>query len=719
VAKSSLKSGLFSLKEMKMSIELVLRWLMIMVIGLMPLLAPMWLGADYIFQPAPEDIKTAYGIVGTFLGVFVWLLAQYRKKEATIQKSDYYTPIIGFLIWCFITLFWIEDGYLAVLMLTQFVSYSLVFFLVVNTFKTVKNIELILKVLTIVLLIVSSIGLLQYYLIDNNFIQNLFLQAHSPGATFANKNMASHFVVMTIPLATLFLLRAQKYKEISAYSVITLTAFLFLMNTHARQGYLAIAIEIFAFILFVSVDYIKNRDRAFILNLNKGKEKLLAIVLIIFLLVMILNIENIDPNNQNKVVQNISEITIQGGSGRFPAWLNTIEMIGDYPIQGVGIGQWPESYPKYYDSVKKDVIFNEKLRLARLHNDYLEMLANVGLIGYLFLLWIAYLTIKKILYNLSRVSNNRDLILGTSLGLLGFIVVAMFSFPVRVYLPAFLAFLYLALISVISSNQVSNISIKKYSKKYLLYGVLIIGLVFMFVSKAAYSWLMGQHHYITALSYANNNHIESAKNEALMAIGYNPFAQDYYHLVAKILASTVNVESAIPYYKKVIDISPFNTIALLDLSLNYKLIGDTKMEKKVLNFILRFDPRNVRAGARLVVNLVNNKEQKNANIIYKNLKNNFEYFKNRPNFGPYHTEVAQTAMFVGDYKYVSYLYRDLTDRDPVSENYATLASIEYYYLNNKDIGIIFYKKALELDPNMPKNKNIRGMIERYESSSKP
>ena len=67
---------------------------------------------------------------------------------------------------------------------------------------------------------------------------------------------------------------------------------------------------------------------------------------------MIPNFTNTSSGSESKIVQKFSQITVQGGSGRFPAWLNTIEMIKDHPIQGVGIGQWPESYPKYYDSAK-------------------------------------------------------------------------------------------------------------------------------------------------------------------------------------------------------------------------------------------------------------------------------------------------------------------------------------------------------------------------------
>ena len=278
-----------------MTLESGLRWLITIVIVLMPLLAPMWLGVNYIFQPTPEDLKTAYGIVGVFLALFVWFFLQYRGGRVTIQKSDYYLPIAGFLIWCFITLFWIEDGFLAIQMLLQFISYAMIFFLLVNAFKKVEDTITIFKLLIYILCIVSIVGLLQYYLTDNSFIQNLFLQAHRPGATFANKNMASHFVVMTLPLAIVFLLYTKKIKGVIVYSVITFLAFLFLMYTHARQGYLAISVELAVLIIFIALDYIKNKKRSLILRVNYLKTKRLSMLFIVFLLVLIPNIKKPPP----------------------------------------------------------------------------------------------------------------------------------------------------------------------------------------------------------------------------------------------------------------------------------------------------------------------------------------------------------------------------------------------------------------------------------------
>ena len=166
----------------------------------MPLLTPIrpdlgWLNAS------PEKLKTAWGLITVVIALTWWIYIQYTSNRIQIVKTNLYLPIFGFIAWSFITLFWVEDGYLATIMLAQFSSSALIFILIVNTFKDYKLVELIPKVLVISMLIVAIIGLIQYYFPNNYFIQNIFSQAAKPSATFGNKNMASHFIVMTLTLS--------------------------------------------------------------------------------------------------------------------------------------------------------------------------------------------------------------------------------------------------------------------------------------------------------------------------------------------------------------------------------------------------------------------------------------------------------------------------------------------------------------------------------------
>ncbi len=72
-----------------------------------------------------------------------------------------------------------------------------------------------------------------------------------------------------------------------------------------------------------------------------------------------------------------------------------------------------------------------------MHNDYLEILSNVGLIGYIFLFWLVFLIVKRMWFILTNTENkDRILAMGIALGAIGFGIVAMFSYPVHTYLPA-------------------------------------------------------------------------------------------------------------------------------------------------------------------------------------------------------------------------------------------------------------------------------------------
>ena len=141
------------------------------------------------------------------------------------------------------------------------------------------------------------------------------------------------------------------------------------------------------------------------------------------------------------------------------------------------------------------------------------------------------------------------------------------------------------------------------------------------------------------------------------------------------------------------------------------------MERKVLEFILDFDPKNVNALSFLAKNLAVNGRGEDAAIVYTRLKKSFEYFKDRSNFGPYHHNVGFIAISVGDYKYAEYIYKDAIEKFPTAENFYKMAILKYDYFKNYKEGVIFAKKALEIDPNFTNNKEIKELIKKYESST--
>jgi tetratricopeptide (TPR) repeat protein len=691
----------------------------------MPFLAPVRPDLGWI-NASPENMKTAWGVACTTMLFTMWLISQYKEGEFRVVKTNLYLPIFGFIVWSFITLFWVEDGYLASIMLSQFISYAFIFFVVINIIKKTEVIK-ILNVLIALMSIVSIIGLAQYYFSDIHSVKYLFAQTAGPGSTFANKNMASHFIVMTLPLAFVLLLSARDKFNIVIYSIASSIGSWFLIYTFARQAYVAMSVELFILLLVIVLDYWKNKNNSLLKTTVLKRSKGIALITILLLLSLAANFTDKgwgSELNSNLKTDKILSIVDTKNNPRFPAWRNTIEMIKEHPITGVGVGQWGETYPLYYDRVMNDVIFNEKTQLRRLHNDYLEMFANFGLIGYLFLLWLLYLIAKIVLLALTNKSNEyRNIVLAVTLGLTGFSVVAMFSFPVRVYLPAFLVFVYISLLfNLDDSCKKSFVIIKLRGKvlKLFLFLSILAGSISVFASKYAYDWLIAEHHALNASALIILKKYNLAVNSSLEALLYNKKSPVYYFMVGSSLLNLNRPKDSIFFLKKAIDISPFNTRALLQLAVAYqsKPTQDLEMERKVLEFILSFDPKNVNALSYLVKNLSINNRGRDAAIVYKRLKHYFEHFNGRSNFGPYHAIVGLTAISVGDYKYAQYIYKDAIKQLPSAQNYYNLAILEYDYLKNYKNGVDLAKKSLAIDPNIPRHKEMKLLIEKYESITK-
>jgi len=72
----------------------------------------------------------------------------------------------------------------------------------------------------------------------------------------------------------------------------------------------------------------------------------------------------------------------RGGLGLRPAvWEDSLKMVRDFPLFGVGLGGWPEIFPRYQTGPWNEYYFREA------HNDYLQYGTETGLIGLLALIW--------------------------------------------------------------------------------------------------------------------------------------------------------------------------------------------------------------------------------------------------------------------------------------------------------------------------------------------
>ena len=76
--------------------------------------------------------------------------------------------------------------------------------------------------------------------------------------------------------------------------------------------------------------------------------------------------------------ESITNTTTDGSNlGRFDVWTSSINMFKDHPVTGVGIGQWRTIYEASYR------LPTENQHLYHAHNNFIQLLGEVGLLGLL------------------------------------------------------------------------------------------------------------------------------------------------------------------------------------------------------------------------------------------------------------------------------------------------------------------------------------------------
>ncbi len=136
---------------------------------------------------------------------------------------------------------------------------------------------------------------------------------------------------------------------------------------------------------------------------------------------------------------------------RLFVWYKTRVLIKDNPILGCGSGNWKVLFPSKgieggYRLQQKDVVF------TRVHNDFLEVWAEVGSLGLLLYLLLFLAPIGMLVFYLQNKEKNTEQLWLTAT-LLGYMVIAFFDFPKeRIEHQVFLALILAA--SIVGRKQV-------------------------------------------------------------------------------------------------------------------------------------------------------------------------------------------------------------------------------------------------------------------------
>lgn len=642
-----------------MQFRYLFSYVFIACLAILPLLSP---GLEvHSLAVEPETYKTAFGVGFAGFLLLFWLLTSSLNSATKIVKSSFYLPVLAFLVWNIISFIWlvdVEEGLLATL---QYLSMGIAFFLVLNLgYDNEAIIDQLFKLLVIAGLLVAILGLLQYYFIDSHAIQTFSRQAFRPASTFGNKNMSTHFLVLVLPISLVALWQTYRLRDVIFYTTTSVVMSWFLTHTYTRGGWVALAVELFFLILFFLLNKFKKQSTNIVpMTTTQGpkiaskntKRLILALGLGVYLLGA--NYTEHGWGGSGIFVQKVNSIIVGDDNGRLPAWTNTLSLIKDHWLIGVGSGNWLATYPLYYDSLVPDVIYNERVRLRRLHNTYLEMFSNVGAIGYAFLLWLLFLTIRAVSKILLDVNHHRRyLILGVSLGLIGFSISALVSFPLRVYLPGVLVLSYIGIIATTyAKTQYPKDRPENYWHSSIgMTKLLVVPLVVLaiFLAVLSYKWTMSVHYHQKSVEYRHAGHTKQSLDFSIQSIKSNPYKARSLGLLGQSLTQA-NLPLSIEYLERSVKYNPNNSLVVIALAVAHYQLAVQKLQQglnqesnkaldehsKVLKHLIDIDSRNVKGHLLLTRYYLQTKQIEKAKQSFDQALRWQKYFKGRSGFGPY------------------------------------------------------------------------------------
>jgi len=213
-----------------------------------------------------------------------------------------------------------------------------------------------------------------------------FPQGPNPASTFVNRNFFAEFAVCTIPFSALLLARARQSAQIALLSFTTAFVIVAILMTGTRGALIALWLQ--ALVLLPLIGFLYRKQFAFP-NWESGK-RILAIGLV---LATVLGLGLLKTGNTKIVEEGRGVNAIERGFKRtgsisaedaslgirFIMWKATGDIIKKRPLSGVGAGAWEADIPLYQaegSQLETDYY---------VHNEFLQLLAEYGLAGWIFL----------------------------------------------------------------------------------------------------------------------------------------------------------------------------------------------------------------------------------------------------------------------------------------------------------------------------------------------
>jgi tetratricopeptide (TPR) repeat protein/O-antigen ligase len=629
--------------------------------------------------------------LSSFVILFIWWISTIKKKEIKFKLTPLHLPVALWALWITISIIGETNPYEGILIARQWWT-GLIFFFILSTIKW-KKMHIVFQAIFWSGFCVAMIGLGQFFL-DLQWIP----QVRVPASTFGHKNVAIHFIMLTLPAGiSLFLStnhRLKNYCHALALSFI----FLYIYTTYTRAGW----VVLFCMILCLSVFFWVNYKKGLMPAWYPGKIVPFLVGIIVGLI--LLN-GSTSQKNFSKAVQHMAgatqsifehlsqdltnprrSVTDNSFTGRLEVWMNSLAMVKDFPITGVGVGNYRIHFQKYQSQAIQCSWVGERYRVFNAHNDHIQFLVEFGLIGlglWLFVLW-RFFCMFFVLFKHRTTSHSRYLLLCPLLAVINVLINACFSFPFQMSIPPVLFMAYLGIACSWYENHSTDMTIRLSQKVGYVVLLLIITL-FIGMLYVSYALIQSDKHFMKVIVAEQTKQWPMVISESQKALTYNPYNKELYSFIGRAELEMNQPEKAIKSFDQVLSTYPYHINSLANKGTALMKTNQPSLAAACFKQVLHYLPVLVKVR-KLLVNIYLASHAYSDDLIHE-LKTIREY---EPDNIDVLSHLAVVYMKLSKYNDAIKTFLVVLQKQPDHTVANTYMALVYLNLGKKDLAEKFY-----------------------------
>ena len=340
------------------------------------------------------------------------------KIFSTLKNNVFFISFLLFSLWSGFTVLFSHNTSEALRVMTELLAYlSSIPIISYCIKKDKKNFGFVISTIPI-LLSIEILFIIIPYLYDTLGSSVINRSQRYSGFT-GNVNIAAFSIVLKLPFVWYFIYKLQKQhlKKIGLIIIYFLGLFSIIIIHQTRGALICVITLISLFLVYQLLK--KNNFRSF---LKRAFILVFPLILVFFLNSVLENFTSnyTSVNSRMSSLQEASDVSVQS---RLRYYKTALESIKDNPITGIGIGNWAlEDIKRAPKAIIGYVVG------YHVHNDFLEVAAETGIIGFILfygiIFWVLFRILSQILKN--KASQIHIIIF---LSITGFLIDSLFNFP--------------------------------------------------------------------------------------------------------------------------------------------------------------------------------------------------------------------------------------------------------------------------------------------------